>query len=103
MGRRCQMYSSKTLTQVGPAKISLRAIGLLAQYETAGRYIPSAQVAQSFSEGRDAVRTALAELVTHGYVNAEQYRVGSQWSTKYTLNRSATDPPVGFSGLLTDK
>ena len=97
------MYSSKTSTQVGPAQLSLRAIGLLAQYEAVGHYIPSTQVAQSFSEGRDAVRTALAELVTHGFVNAEQYRVGSQWSTKYTLNRCATDPPVGFSGALTDK
>ena len=83
-------------------EISLRAIGLLAHYQAAGCYVSSQKVAEAFSEGRDAVRTALAELVKHGYVDAEKYRVGNQWSTKYSLNPSVLDPPGGFSGSLTD-
>jgi len=81
-------------------RISLRAIGLLAHYHAAGGYVPSVEVSRSFTEGRDAIRKALAELVKHGYVNAERYRVGSQWSTKYSLVASSSDPPVGLSGSL---
>jgi hypothetical protein len=81
-------------------QISLRAIGLLAHYHAAGAYVPTAVVAKSFAEGRDAIRKALGELVDHGYVNVERYRVGSQWSTKYSLAVSTSDPPVGLSGPL---
>ena len=80
--------------------ISLRAIGLLAHYHAAGGYVPAIEVAKSFAEGRDAIRKALSELVDHGYVSAERYRVGSQWSTKYSLIVSSSDPPSGFSGSL---
>ena len=63
--------------------------------------IPSNQVAREFKEGRDAIRTALAELVLHGYVEKERYRVGTQWSTKYSLVDSPGSPRGGFSGSLT--
>jgi hypothetical protein len=83
-------------------QLSLRAFGLLNFYVRSGGYIPTNKVILEFSEGRDAIRTALAELVTHGLVEVEQYQVGNQWSTSYQLRKGLVLDPVGFSGSLTE-
>ena len=83
--------------------MSVRAFGLLHIYIKAGGYVPTSQIVQEYSEGRDAIRTALAELVTHGFVEVEQFRVGNQWSTKYKLLGAQISMAGGFPGPLTEE
>ena len=84
------------------ASISLRAVGLLIFYKSQGHYVPTDQVVLHFREGRDAIRSALGELVDHGFVAAEKYRVGKQWTTRYELIEKPIeeDLQVDFQAFL---
>lgn len=95
------MNLSSNASNVFPKLPSLRAMGLLNYYIRSGGYVPTAKVASEFAEGRDAIRSALAELVDRGIVEVERSRVGNQWSSKYRLNSGGIKQLVGISGPLT--
>ncbi len=75
--------------------VSYRARGLLVYLlsQPPGWHISSARLAISTGEGRDAVRTALRELMCAGYLNLNrQQDARGLWATEYTV----TDTPWYF-------
>ncbi|TSA48329.1 MAG: hypothetical protein D4R50_01305 [Actinomycetales bacterium] len=64
------------------ARISLRAKGLFAYYLEKGQVIAADEMSMIVPEGRDAIRKALRELRTNGYIIRCRYQDASgKWKT----------------------
>jgi len=56
------------------SKLSLRAKGIWALYMAAGKALSAAEIYPLVPEGRDAVRKAVRELISAGYVSETSIR-----------------------------
>jgi hypothetical protein len=83
-------------------QLSLRAVGLLVRllsYPDNWR-INSIEIARSTREGRDAVRRALAELETAGYLTRNRCQTTrGRWVTELVLRETPGGTDDGFSGV----
>lgn len=71
-----------------PIGISLRAWGLYCYLQAQDPSVVGAidgPMSAAFKEGRDAIRNARDELVTHGLVTRESYVEGNLNRTRWTL------------------
>lgn len=80
-------------------RLSRRARGLLVEVMShrVGWHVTIRSLAKAGKEGRDAIQTALTELVEHGYVKRSQGRAGGKFEE---IEYELCDPPTvsGFSG-----
>ena len=86
-------------------KLSLRARSLFYYYVAKGRVISANELweTKEVPEGRDAIRSAMAELKDFRYIKSVRVQVNGQWRTnlkftKEALNMLSTDD--GKSGVL---
>jgi len=82
------------------ARLSRRARGLLLEVMShrVGWHVTIRSLAKAGKEGKDAIQSALNELVTHGYVRRVQSRSGGRFAE---IEYELCDPPStasGFSG-----
>jgi len=82
------------------SKLSLRAKGIWALYMAAGKALSAAEIYPLVPEGRDAVRKAVRELISAGYVSETSFRTeNGQWSYQLQVTQ-AWFTGDGFSGTL---
>jgi len=82
------------------SKLSLRAKGIWALYMSAGKALSAAEIYPLVPEGRDAVRKAVRELISAGYVSETSFRTeNGQWSYQVRVTQ-AWITGDGFSGTL---
>ena len=82
------------------SKLSLRAKGIWGLYIAAGRALSAAEIYPLVPEGRDAVRKAVRELISAGYVSEVSFRSqNGQWAYQLDITQ-AWFTRDGFSGTL---
>jgi len=82
------------------SKLSLRAKGIWGLYMAAGKALSAAEIYPLVPEGRDAVRKAVRELISAGYVSETSFRnKNGQWSYELKITQ-AWFTRDGFSGTL---
>lgn len=82
------------------SKLSLRAKGIWGLYMAAGKALSAAEIYPLVPEGRDAVRKAVRELISAGYVSEVSFRTeNGQWSYQLQVTQ-AWFTGDGFSGTL---
>jgi len=82
------------------SKLSLRAKGIWGLYMAAGKALSAAEIYPLVPEGRDAVRKAVRELISAGYVSETSFRnKNGQWSYELEITQ-AWFTRDGFSGTL---
>ena len=62
----------------GPRRLSARALGVLTYLHATGSTISAERLSQVFTEGREAMRTALSELREYNLISTTQERVGNR-------------------------
>ncbi|NDA61957.1 MAG: hypothetical protein EBX50_07935 [Chitinophagia bacterium] len=82
------------------SKLSLRAKGIWGLYMAAGKALSAAEIYPLVPEGRDAVRKAVRELISAGYVSEVSFRTqNGQWAYQLQVTQ-AWITGDGFSGTL---
>lgn len=96
-----EQYTTISNQAARDPELSYRAKGLLLFLlsQTDGRYISNKQLVDGATEGRDAVRTAMIELETAGYVTKVTQTAGPTRTFTYTRTVSDTRSNYGLSGI----
>ena len=82
------------------SKLSLRARGIWGIYMSEGKALSASEVYPLVPEGRDAVRKAIRELISAGYVSEVSFRnPNGQWAYQLQVTQ-AWITGDGFSGTL---
>lgn len=98
-------FTTVDRTTVNDSRLSFRARGVLMWLlDKPDEWRADARtIAQAGSEGRDAVRAALAELEEHGYLVRNKYRGdGGRWVTEHTVYERPQGGDQGWKSDLVD-
>lgn len=93
-GNPSEAYTVVDNTLIRDPDLSLRSRGLMALLlsHNTGFELTSVAISKQTTEGRDAVRSAMAELEAAGYLRHHRYRDGGKWFVRLDVYRHRNAP-----------
>lgn len=87
-------------TPLTDANLSLRARGLYGLFVAHGKVLPASEVYSLVPEGRDAIRTAMNELISAGYITKTRFRTSAG---QYAIDYATVSEPVTVNQGLVNR